>query len=367
MLFRYSIKNGKQQKQAKIYTEGEHGIDFAKVDRDAVKIIRKLVMSGFDAYLVGGAVRDLVIGRAPKDFDITTNAEPKVIRKLFANSRIIGKRFQLVHIFFGKKIIEVSTFRSTENGSVGNQFGTIEQDAHRRDFSINTMYFDPLTEQLIDFVDGFRDLHNRKLKPVIPLKRLFSEDPVRMLRAVKYSVLAECKMGFLLKSMIRLNAHRLEQVSPSRLTEEMNKILHSGHSAQIIESLVDFGLFNYLQPNACVFIDENTADFRTKYFSSLRELDTAVEAGNAERQGDQLYYVIADFLQMIFDGMGKQTPFFFYTEARRFIMPLSPQREELKCAVMSFLRKNKLAKAEKKPQHKKHSAGVSPQGYKKQS
>lgn len=360
MLFRYSIVNGKQKKQAKIYTQDEHRIDYSKIDRDAVKIIKKLVLNGYDAYLVGGAVRDLVIGRCPKDFDITTDAEPKVIRKLFSNSRIIGKRFQLVHVFFGKKIIEVSTFRSTENGSVGNQFGTIEEDAHRRDFSINTMYFDPLNMQLIDFVDGFRDLQNRKLKPVIPLKQLFSEDPVRMIRAIKYSVLAECEMSFVLKTCIRMNAHRLEQISPSRLTEEMNKIMHCGHAAEIIESLFDYDLFNYIQPNACVFLEENTADFRQNYFNRLRELDTAVELGKAERQGEQLFYIIADFLQMLFDRAGKQSAYFFYTEARHFIMPLSPQREELKFAVSKFLRSTKTARADKKPQRKQPTLAPSP-------
>lgn len=342
MLFRYSIKNGKQKKCAKIYTQDEHKIDVSKIDKDAVRIIKKLVLRGYDAYIVGGAVRDLVIGHTPKDFDITTNAEPCVIRRLFRNARIIGKRFQLVHVFFGSKIIEVSTFRSTENGTIGNQFGTIEEDAHRRDFTINTMYFDPLTAQLIDFVNGFNDLHNRKLKPVISCKYLFSEDPVRMIRAIKYSVLAECKMNFCLKCLIHLNAHRLEEISHSRLTEEMNKILHSGHAAKIIEALYKYNMYNYLQPNACVFLDEYTAGFYDKYLQSLKTLDEEVNAKRCERQGNQLYYIIYDFLQLIFENVGKESSIYFYTEARRFIMPLNPQREELRFAVMLFLRKNNL-------------------------
>lgn len=342
MLFRYSIKNGKPKKCAKIYTQSEHKIDVSKIDKDAVRIIKKLVLRGYDAYIVGGAVRDLVIGNTPKDFDITTNAEPRVIRKLFRNARIIGKRFQLVHVFFGNKIIEVSTFRSTENGSIGNQFGTIEEDAHRRDFTINTMYFDPLNCQLIDFVNGFKDLHNRKLKPVISCRCIFSEDPVRMIRAVKYSVLAECKMSFCLKCLIYLNAHRLEEISHSRLTEEMNKILHSGHSEKIIKALYDYNLYNYLQPNACVLLEEDTAGFYSKYFQSLKNLDNEINMKRCERQGRQLYYIIYDFLQLVFENVGKERPVYFYTEARHFIVPLNPQRKELRFAVKLFLRKNNL-------------------------
>lgn len=347
MLYRYIISDGKQRKQAKIYTQDEHKIDASKIDKHVIRIISKLVSHGFEAYLVGGAVRDLLIGKTPKDFDITTEAKPRTIKKLFRNSRIIGRRFRLVHVFFGKKIFEVCTFRSTENGSVGNKFGTIEEDAHRRDFTINALYFDPLKSQLIDFVNGFEDLHAGKLKPVIPLKFLFVEDPVRMIRAAKYSILAECKMNFFLKCNIHAKAHLLETVSHSRLTEEMNKIMHSGHSADIIENLVHFNLYQYLQPNACILLNENIANYRTLYFESLHNLDLAVKAGKAKRQGAQFFYFIEDFLNLILKNVGKETPIYFYTEARRFVLPLNPQREEMRFAVIKFLRKNNLIKNRK--------------------
>lgn len=348
MLIRYSIKNGKQVKQAKIYTQAEHKINLAKIDKDAINIIRKLTMKGYDAYLVGGAVRDLLIGKTPKDFDITTNATPRVIKKCFRNARIIGKRFQLVHVFFGDKIFEVSTFRSTENGSVGNQFGTMEEDAQRRDFTINTMYFDPINAQLIDFVNGLEDLKNKKLKAVIPLKYLFSEDPVRMIRAVKYSVLTECKIGFFLSRKIKKSAGLLEEISHSRLTEEMNKIINSGHAHDIIKKLIEYRLYQYLQPNACVYLEENTDNFQTNYFESLAALDQEVQAGNIKRRGMELYYLICDFLQMVFKNVGKKAGILFYDEARHFILPLNPQREELRYAVISFMRKNNLYKPKRK-------------------
>ena len=140
MLFRYSAdKNGKPVKKAVIYTKNEHGIQLQNIDADALRVITRLRDAGFDSYIVGGAVRDLIVGKTPKDFDIVTDATPSRIKKIFRNSRIIGRRFRLVHVFFGPKIFEVSTFRSTVDGSVGNSFGTIDEDVMRRDFTLNAL------------------------------------------------------------------------------------------------------------------------------------------------------------------------------------------------------------------------------------
>ena len=154
MLVRYKKQDsGRLQKTAVVYVKKEHNIDRSLIDPDALKIITRLQKHNHSAYVVGGAVRDVLIGKRPKDFDVVTDAEPNQIKKLFRNSRIIGKRFRLVHIFFGNdKIIEVATFRSLEAGTFNNVFGTIEEDAMRRDFSVNGLYYDPHAEQVVDFV-----------------------------------------------------------------------------------------------------------------------------------------------------------------------------------------------------------------------
>ena len=145
MLVRYSAdKNGKPVKKAVIYTNKEHGIQLSKIDPDALYVVSHLRDSGFSGYIVGGAVRDLIVGKTPKDFDIVTDATPSRIKKIFRNSRIIGRRFRLVHVFFGTKIFEVSTFRSIIDGSVGNSFGSMDEDVLRRDFTLNALYYDPL-------------------------------------------------------------------------------------------------------------------------------------------------------------------------------------------------------------------------------
>ena len=256
MLVRYGQNaEGKQVRQALVYTKDEHKIALEKIDIEAVKIIQRLNSQGFEAYIVGGAVRDLLIGHVPKDFDIATSAEPSKIRKMFRNSRVIGRRFRLVHIFFGEKIYEVSTFRSTEDGSIGNKFGTIDEDVHRRDFTLNALYYDPIHELVIDYVDGVKDIRAKKIRPIIPLQLIFSEDPVRMIRAIKYAAMTDSGIPFFLQLQIRKNAHLLEFVSPSRITEEINKIIFSGHASDIIKKLLDFLDYCTLIYKTLIFVE----------------------------------------------------------------------------------------------------------------
>ena len=144
MLIRYGKEqNGRLIKKAAVYTREEHKINFADVDSDAVFITGRLRANGHESYIVGGAVRDLILGKKPKDFDIVTDAIPARIKRIFRNSRIIGKRFRLVHVYFGPKIFEVSTFRSIKDGHTGNTYGAIEEDVLRRDFSCNALFYDP--------------------------------------------------------------------------------------------------------------------------------------------------------------------------------------------------------------------------------
>lgn len=346
MLYRYSKdKKGRPIKTATIYTREEHKIPVKKIDPDCLKVISHLRDYGFDAYVVGGAVRDLIVGKTPKDFDIVTNATPSRIKKLFRNSRIIGKRFRLVHVFFEDKIFEVSTFRSTIDGSVGNAFGSIEEDVHRRDFTLNALYYDPLKEQVIDYVGGVQDIKNRIVRPVIPLNRIFEEDPVRMLRAVKYSATCKCKMGFFLKRKIRKSAHLLLPVSPSRLTEEMLKIINSGHAFDIVSACLNTDLYMYLQPAACSMMFD-VDNFEESYMQHLKELDEFTAENKNARLGQKLTFLIKDFVATLTDWkkevLYKSATGELYSktwnQVRNFVLPINPQRTELEYAIRATLK-----------------------------
>lgn len=345
MLFRYGTdEHGKLVKKAVIYTKSEHLIPLEKIDPDALQIINRLRDAGFTAYIVGGAVRDLIVGNNPKDFDIVTDATPSKIKKIFRNSRIIGRRFRLVHVVFGTKIFEVSTFRSNAEGSVGNEFGTIEQDVQRRDFTLNALYYDPIQEQVIDYVGGLKDIKKHVLKPVISMESIFVEDPVRMLRAIKYSATTHAKMSFSLRHKIRQSANLLGQISPSRLTEELLKIINSGHSYDIIAEAIDTDLFMYIQPSAAAMIFDNK-EIEKKYMDNLKKLDAMVCIEPGARLGKKMYYLIYDFITTLTDWEKETADKYSaselyaktWTECRNFILPMNPQRRELEFAIKSVL------------------------------
>ena len=241
-------KTGKYQ--IKIYDEKEHKIKTKKIDEDAINIIRKIKSNGEEAYIVGGAVRDLLFHKKPKDFDIATSMHPQKIRHLFKNSMIIGKRFKLVLVNFKDKQIEVATFRGLESREYENQvYGTIEEDASRRDFSVNALYYDPLTSALLDFNTGFEDLKKKELKSIIDLNYTFKEDPVRILRAIKYSIKDGLKIPNSIKNQIILDAPNIEKIGKSRMAEEITKVFISAMSYDIFANFDDFGLMQYILPD----------------------------------------------------------------------------------------------------------------------
>ena len=290
MLIRY--KNGKDglDAVARVYSSEENNIDRSMVDRSAITVIKRLTEAGYESYLVGGAVRDMILGRKPKDFDIATAASPRQVHKLFYNSRIIGRRFRLVHITFGNQIIEVSTFRSNKEheGPTDNEFGTIEEDSSRRDFTINSLYYDPIKGNLIDFNNALDDFRDRKIVSLMPLNKTFVEDPVRMVRAVKYSVTTGFKIPFQLSMAIKHYAPLIADVSTSRMTEEVNKILASGCSSQIFERLNQYKLLVYMLPAISVY-----ASF-PQMFDSLKTLDGQIEEardGNGKQVGKAQMYL----------------------------------------------------------------------------
>lgn len=347
VLFRYGTdKKGRPVKKAVVYTREEHGIKRSEIDSDALRVITHLRESGFSAYIVGGAVRDLIVGKCPKDFDIVTSATPSRIKKLFRNSRIIGRRFRLVHVFFGDKIFEVSTFRSIKDGSVGNVFGTIDEDVLRRDFTLNALYYDPIEEQIVDYVGGVEDIKSGIIRPVIPLESIFVDDPVRMLRAVKYAATTGCRMPWKLKHKIRKSAHLLSPVSPSRLTEELLKIINSGHAFDIVSQALETDLFMYLQPSAASMM-ASSKEFEHRYLSSLRALDALVAQNHDARLGEKLVFLVFDFIAGLTDWSKEvevspaagELYVRTWHDCRNFVLPMNPQRTELEFAIRSSLRK----------------------------
>ncbi|MBN2552961.1 MAG: hypothetical protein JXB06_09330 [Spirochaetales bacterium] len=257
MLIRYGTNpEGKPVKKAEVYTAEDHHIDPALIDEDARRIIRRLKRAGFKAYIVGGAVRDLLTGRKPTDFDIATDAFPRKIRRIFPSSRIIGRRFRLVHIYAhtgqGKrKIFEVSTFRSAQGSSESKDpsiYGTMEEDVWRRDFTVNALYYCPQRGFIIDFVGGYRDVQEKRICPLVPADASFCEDPVRMIRGIKYAEMTGFTFGSAVTASIKRHHGRLAGCSPARLTEELYKILSSGHAAGIFLRLYRLRLLEVFFP-----------------------------------------------------------------------------------------------------------------------
>ncbi|GHV71220.1 polynucleotide adenylyltransferase [Spirochaetia bacterium] len=342
MRIRYSSSpTGKPVKKALVYTKEEHGIRIADVDREAIHIVERLSSAGYETYIVGGAVRDLILGKKPKDFDIVSAANPTRIKKIFRNARIIGHRFRLVHVFFGPKIYEVSTFRSLKDGHTSNTFGVIDEDVLRRDFTLNALFYDPLKEIVVDYVGGMKDIREKRIKAIIPLPVIFTDDPVRMIRAVKYAAVADFKIPLQLKWKIRSQSSLLESISPSRLTEEMAKILHSQAASRIVAALDDMGLYAYLQPEAAALLRKKTSpektgkpSFRERYLKGLDEL--CREGGPS---GQALEALIRDFIEDTTDWTVPPADVYknAYYAARKFVLPINPPRIELDNAVRLML------------------------------
>ena len=224
-------------------------IDVSKISKHALGIILSLQKNNYEAYIVGGAIRDILIDQNPKDFDIATSATPEQIRKLFKKSRIIGRRFKLVHVLDGRNIIEVSTFRAKPqereimaNGvERDNAYGTLKEDAERRDFTSNSIYFNPTNNKLIDFYGGIDDIKNKQLTIIgIPEIR-FQEDPIRILRAIRFAAKLDLSINEDIKSIIHKNINLLENIPYSRLFDEVMKLFLTGHA---LKSVILFNKFN---------------------------------------------------------------------------------------------------------------------------
>lgn len=259
-LLRQSRKQSSPVHTKHVIPRAQHDISKTDISMNALKVLNRLSSAGFEAFLVGGSVRDLLLRKAPKDFDVATNATPNQIKKLFRNARIIGRRFKLVHILFQREVIEVATFRGhepietqhriNERGMLirDNVYGTLEEDAWRRDFTINSLYYNMNDGSIVDFTGGFKDIESRLIRIIgDPITR-YKEDPVRMLRALRFSA----KLNFELEqataeSLFSTNT-LINHVSSSRLFDEMAKIYQCGNAEMVQGLLIKYGLFEKLFP-----------------------------------------------------------------------------------------------------------------------
>jgi poly(A) polymerase len=250
----------------RVYGRNDHPIRQAQISHGAREVARRLQEAGFKAFVVGGAVRDLLLGIEPKDFDLATDALPEQVKPLFRRAYLIGRRFRLVHVHIGAETVEVATFRAAQTGDdatdehgrllTDNVYGTQAEDAARRDFTINALYFDPSTEEVWDYVGGVADIRARRLKLIGPPTTRYREDPVRMLRAVrlaaKLGVAIEAKTAAPIPKLAPL----MQNVPPARLFDEMQKLLLSGHAAEAVRSLRAHGLSRGLLPLLDVVVEQ---------------------------------------------------------------------------------------------------------------
>ncbi|MBV8871508.1 MAG: polynucleotide adenylyltransferase PcnB [Metakosakonia sp.] len=261
------------QPQMTVIPREQHAISRKDISENALKVLYRLNKAGYEAYLVGGGVRDLLLGKKPKDFDVTTNATPDQVRKLFRNCRLVGRRFRLAHVMFGPEIIEVATFRghhedteadrtTSQRGQNGmllrdNIFGSIEEDAQRRDFTINSLYYSVADFTVRDYVGGMRDLEEGVIRLIGNPETRYREDPVRMLRAVRFAAKLSMNISAETAEPIPRLAALINDVPPARLFEESLKLLQAGYGFDTYMLLREYNLFQPLFPTISRFFTEN--------------------------------------------------------------------------------------------------------------
>lgn len=292
-----------------IVPRSDHSLSRQNLSPNAVKVLYRLNKAGYDAFLVGGCVRDHLIGIEPKDFDVVTNATPEEVHGIFSNSRLIGRRFKLVHVTFGREVIEVSTFRAnsaqddnddneTQNTSLkgkdsarsahgivlrDNVYGNIEEDAERRDFTFNALYYNVQDFSIHDYCGGLADIANKQIRIIGDARQRYQEDPVRMLRAIRFAG----KLGFELEAEtaapIKEMAHLLDHIPPARLFEEVLKLLGSGNGITTFALLRQYGLFRYLFPDTEALLQSgwkrDDIDPEAFILQGLKNTDDRIQSG----------------------------------------------------------------------------------------
>jgi len=282
-----------------VIPRSQHIISRTQINDNALKVLYRLKNAKYKAYLVGGAVRDILLGKIPKDFDVVTDAKPEQIRELFRNCRLIGRRFRLAHIQFGKEIIEVSTFRAPHHISNKNEgqakdgriirdnvYGDIDDDVWRRDFTINSLFYNIEDFSVVDYVGGIKDLEIGQLRLIGDPAKRYTEDPVRILRAIRFASKLNLKIHPDTEKPIKDYSHLLENIPSARLYEEIIKLFLNGHAAETFTLLREHKLFKYLFPQMDQLLDETREKYSYEFIMrALNNTDQRMNKGDSATPG----------------------------------------------------------------------------------
>jgi len=282
-------KTAKTKSQsAQVYSRDQHPVSRSLMSANALKVLYRLNKNGYDAYLVGGGVRDILLGFKPKDFDIATNATPEQIKALFRNCRLIGRRFRLAHILFGREIIEVATFRGHHESAPEKQqncqktskqsdqgmllrdniYGSIEEDAERRDFTINALYYSAADFKVYDFANGLTDIHAGQIRLIGDPETRYREDPVRMLRAIRFATKLDMEISEETRSPIAELAPLLENIPPARMFEEFLKLFLSGKAYDNFQQMRKHNVFKYFFPVVDQALNQDSCPYIARFIET---------------------------------------------------------------------------------------------------
>lgn len=315
-----------------VIPRAEHGISRRQISQGSLKVLYQLNEAGYDAFIVGGGVRDLLLGMQPKDFDIATNATPEQVKEVFRNSRIIGRRFRIVHVRFGPEIIEVSTFRaqsadnvqvvegglprkSTEHDAVhssegmilrDNVFGTIEEDALRRDFTVNALYYTVKNFEVHDYLDSMADIDRRCLRMIGDAQQRYREDPVRVLRALRLAAKLNFTLAKETEAPLRSCAALLESVPSARLFDEFMKLFLAGHSLRTYELLSEYDVFGFLFPGTAAALKRDSGSYDTILRLAFANTDERINDGKSVTPAFLLAVILWPQVQQTYAALLKE-------------------------------------------------------------
>ena len=319
------IFGAKREPEKTVISRKRHRLTRKNISPNALKVLYRLKSSGYAAHLVGGSVRDLLLGRRPKDFDVATDAIPEAVRRLFNNSRLIGRRFRLVHVFFPDEIIEVSTFRANieENNReeseeeppmilADNTYGTIEEDAWRRDFTVNALFYNIADFSVVDFTGGMSDLKNHVIRMIGDPAQRYHEDPIRLLRAIRMAAKLRFHIHHDTETPLRQLSHLLQHVPPSRLFDELLKLFFDGYAMLTYEYLNKYDYFGVLFPQTVEALESRGKDYDKKVVAlAMKATDERFADGRFLNPGFLFSVLLWPAVQVVLDKEGDQFDHFY--------------------------------------------------------